>query len=93
MGFLLPTSYRLPPRLQTLRAPGNTTGTAGRRSALVGLGLLFDGHILEFAGFEDFRAVETFDEFTIFVAGHDADARMLASLFHRGSLVGRGGAR
>jgi len=40
--------------------------------------LVFDDHVLEFAGFEDFATFFAFDEFRIFLAGHDLDTRVLA---------------
>ena len=48
----------------------------------------FDAHVLEFAGFENLTALEAFDIFGVFVAGHDLYARMLA-LIHAGSLLGK----
>jgi hypothetical protein len=39
---------------------------------------VFDDHVFEFAGFEDFTAFLAFDEFGVFFASDDLDARMLA---------------
>ena len=44
------------------------------------LGPLFEVHILEFAGFEDFAAFLALDEFRLFVAAYDLHAGMLAGL-------------
>ncbi len=41
---------------------------------------LFEAHILEFAGFEDFAAFLALDEFRLFVAAYDLHAGMLAGL-------------
>ena len=43
---------------------------------------LFDIHVLEFAGFEDFAAFLALDELRIFIAADDLHARMLAGLVH-----------
>jgi hypothetical protein len=40
--------------------------------------LVFDDHVLEFAGFEDFTAFLAFNEFGVFFASHNLDTRMLA---------------
>jgi hypothetical protein len=39
---------------------------------------IFDDHVLELTGFEDFTAFLAFDEFGVFFAGHDLHARVLA---------------
>ena len=39
---------------------------------------LFNLHISEFAGFEDFAALETFDKFGVFFASHNLYTRVLA---------------
>src|SRR6266849_6233176 len=52
----------------------------------------FDGHVFEFAGFEDFTALQAFDEFFVFLAGHDLHTRVLA-LCHVTSLLGELGRR
>ena len=48
---------------------------------------IFDGHVLELAGLEDFAAFEAFDEFGVFFPGHDLHARVLA-LSHDCSFLG-----
>ena len=48
---------------------------------------VFDGHILELAGIEDFAALEALDKLGVFFSGHDLHTRMLA-LFHVGFLLG-----
>jgi hypothetical protein len=48
---------------------------------------VFDGHILELAGIEDFAALDALDKLGVFFSGHDLYTRMLA-LFHIGSLLG-----
>src|SRR6266478_4243830 len=53
---------------------------------------LFDGHIFEFARFEDFSAFEALNEFGVFFAGHDLHARML-TFWHVTSLLGELGRR
>ena len=50
-------------------------------------GALFDGHVLEFAGFKDLGSFQALDEFAVFVAGHDAHTRMLAGRVHFDSLA------
>jgi hypothetical protein len=52
--------------------------------------LLFDGHVFEFRGLENLAAVETLDEFGIFVARNNLDAGVLTLLVH-GSARGRVG--
>jgi len=42
------------------------------------LGTLFDAHVLEFAGLEDFAALHAFDEFSLLVAAHDLNTRVFA---------------
>ena len=41
-------------------------------------GALFDAHILEFAGLEDFAALHALDKFRFLVAAHDLHARVFA---------------
>ena len=53
---------------------------------------LFDGHIFEFAGFEDLSAFEALNEFGVFFAGHDLHTRVLA-FWHVTSLLGELGRR
>src|ERR1035437_7732659 len=48
---------------------------------------LFDVHVLEFAGLENFATLEALDELGVLIARHDLDARVAARLFHR--FVGR----
>ncbi|HYM75419.1 MAG TPA: hypothetical protein VE377_05515 [Candidatus Dormibacteraeota bacterium] len=43
---------------------------------------LFDIHVLEFAGLEDFAALFAFNEFRLFVAAYDLYARMFARRLH-----------
>ena len=50
-------------------------------------GCVFDGHVRELAGLKDFAAFETFDEFGVFLAGHDLHTGVLA-LSHDSSLLG-----
>jgi len=47
----------------------------------------FDGHVLKFAGLEDFPALQAFNKFGIFVAGDDLYTRVL-TLIHLASLLG-----
>jgi hypothetical protein len=49
---------------------------------------VFDGHIFEFAGFEDLSAFNAFDEFTVFFASDDLHARVLAGSHNAFLLVG-----
>ncbi|HZQ22135.1 MAG TPA: hypothetical protein VFA89_04985 [Terriglobales bacterium] len=56
-------------------------------SGFAALGLLFNGHIFEFGGFEYLSAFQAFDKFGIFFSGHDLDARVL-TLIHVPSLCG-----
>jgi hypothetical protein len=51
-----------------------------KRSDLAFLRSLFDIHILEFAGLEDFAAFLALDELRILVPANDLHARMLARL-------------
>jgi hypothetical protein len=44
------------------------------------LGAFFDTHVLEFAGLEDFTALEAFYELGVFLATHDLHTRVLARL-------------
>jgi hypothetical protein len=53
---------------------------------------LFDSHVLEFAGFKDFPAFQTFHELGVFFAGHDLHTGVLA-LCHIAALLGRLGQR
>jgi hypothetical protein len=43
-------------------------------------GVFFDAHVLEFAGLEDFAALEALHELGVFFAAHDLHARVLARL-------------
>ncbi len=53
----------------------------------VGAGSIFlDGHVFELAGFEDLTALKTLDEFGIFIASDDLNARMLTRFVHGISL-------
>jgi hypothetical protein len=53
---------------------------------------LFDGHVFEFAGFEDVAALQALNEFGVFFAGHDLHTRVLA-FWHVTSLLGKLGLR
>jgi hypothetical protein len=82
------------PGLQTIRAfPPETSlnrasvvtlvdgaGTCALQLFGFALGAFLDAHVLEFAGFENFTALETLHEFSVFVAAHDLHARMFAGL-------------
>jgi len=50
---------------------------------------LFDTHVPQFAGFEDFAALKAFHELGIFVAADDLHTRVLARLVIRGLSAGR----
>ena len=58
-----------------------------RGGLFAGLGSIFDRHIFEFAGFEDFAALEALDVFRVFFAADDLHARML-TLIHSNSQRG-----
>jgi hypothetical protein len=64
----------------------------GKGSGFVGQFGLFDGHVFEFAGFEDVAAFETLNEFGVFFAGHDLHTRVL-TFWHVTSLLGELGLR
>jgi hypothetical protein len=53
---------------------------------IVQLGV-FDNHVLELTGFEDVDTLEAFDEFGVFLAGHNLHTRVL-TLIHDASLLG-----
>ncbi|HWO31608.1 MAG TPA: hypothetical protein VNO32_22670 [Candidatus Acidoferrum sp.] len=63
----------------------------GYRSAALGgsrflgftLDALFDTHVLQFAGLEDFAALEAFHKLGVLVAGDDLHARVFAGRFFR----------
>jgi hypothetical protein len=40
-----------------------------------------DTHVLQFAAFEDFAALQAFYEFSVFIAAHNLDTRMFAWWF------------
>jgi hypothetical protein len=42
----------------------------------------FDGHVLEFTGFEDFAALEALNKLRVLFARHDLNTRMLTLLDH-----------
>ena len=42
--------------------------------------VLLDAHVPEFAGLENFAALQAFHKLSIFVAAHNLHARMLAGL-------------
>ena len=44
--------------------------------------MLFDVHVFELAGFEDFTALLALDEFRLFIAADDFHARVLARRLH-----------
>ena len=46
------------------------------------LRLLFDVHVLELAGVEDFAALLALDELRFFIAAHDLHTRVLTGLLH-----------
>src|SRR5579871_3185640 len=52
------------------------------------LNIVFNSHVFEFAGIKDIAAFLALDKFHIFLAGHDAHARVLADLSHN-HCVGR----
>jgi hypothetical protein len=62
-------------------------GKSNAKLEFVRDGCVFNGHVRELAGFEDFPAFETFDELGVFFAGHDLHTRVLA-LSHDSSLLG-----
>jgi hypothetical protein len=86
------------PPLLTL--PGRSTrthelcqiGTRGKESRFVCQFGLFDGHVFEFAGFENLAAFQAFNEFGVFFASHDLHTRVLA-FWHVTSLLGDWGLR
>jgi hypothetical protein len=49
-----------------------------RRSEFVSQLGLFDVHVLELAGLEDFRTFQAFNKFRVLIAGDDPHTRMLA---------------
>ena len=49
---------------------------------------LFDGHVLKFAGFEDFATFFAFDVFGVFFSGHDLNARVFTHRCHAVSQEG-----
>ena len=51
-------------------------------SSLFRLDVFFNGHVSEFTGIKDIATFLALDEFYVFLAGHNADARMPADLFH-----------
>jgi hypothetical protein len=64
----------------------------GKESGFVRKFGFFDGHIIEFAGFEYLAAFEAFNEFGIFFACHDLHTRVL-TFWHVTSLLGELGRR
>src|ERR1700722_2680628 len=54
--------------------------TRGLRFLGFALGTFLDAHVLEFAGFEDFAALEAFYELGVLVAAHDLHAWVFARL-------------
>lgn len=62
-----------------------------RESQIRIFALLFDVHVLKFAGLEDFATFLAFNELRILVAAHDLHTRMLTGLLH--IYVLRGGGR
>ncbi len=57
------------------------TYVAGGLRVIFG-GVFLDGHVLELARFENLTAIKAFNEFGVFVARNDLNARMLALLIH-----------
>ena len=53
------------------------------------LGALFDVHVFEFAGLEDFPAFLALDKFAIFLAAHYLHARVFARLLGSSALRSR----
>jgi hypothetical protein len=49
-------------------------------------GLIFDSHVFEFTGIEDFSAFLALYKFRVLLARNHTHARMLADLFHTDSL-------
>jgi hypothetical protein len=66
------------------RAQG-LSGGARQRSGFPSCGIVFDRHVFEFTGLEDFAALFALDEFGVFFTGHDLHARVL-TLIHFASL-------
>src|SRR5262249_28847461 len=66
------------------------TGVTVKSLRLVFLRALFDVHVFELTGLEDFAALFALDEFGILVAAYDLHARMLTRLF-RTDVLRRGG--
>src|SRR6059058_3692017 len=56
-------------------------GTAPLCVGVVG-DLLFNVHVLEFTGLEDFAALQAFHVFGVIIARNDLHARVLARFFH-----------
>jgi hypothetical protein len=70
---------------------GHLPAVAEKREEWSGIGAgrgVFDGHIFEFAGFEDLSAFDALDEFTVFFASDDLHARVLAGSHIAVLLVG-----
>jgi len=84
--------------LLTLRRPKHTFAWElpnryqRERLGFVGQFGLFDGHVFEFAGFEDVAAFQALNEFGVLFAGHDLHTRVLA-FWHVTSLLGELGLR
>ena len=66
-----------------LRHPGFLR--AGDGSGFVGFRVIFDRHVLEFAGFKDVAAFQTLDVLGVLITAHNLHARVL-TLFHVPSL-------
>ena len=61
---------------------GHLPALAEKREEPSGIGggrSVFDGHIFEFAGFENLSAFNALDEFVVFFASDDLHARMFTS--------------
>ena len=87
------------PGLLTLPSQGTLSrgirqiATGGKKeSGFVSQFGLFDGHVFEFAGFENLAAFEALNKFGVFFAGHDLNTRVLA-FWHVTSLLGDLGLR
>lgn len=61
---------------------------AAFKSAVLGFlsfafGAFFDAHVLQFAGLENFAALEALHEFSVLIAAYDLHARVFAGLLIR----------
>jgi hypothetical protein len=72
-----------------LKVEAKVTFVTARNSELFA-GTLFDAHVFEFAGLEDFAAILAFDKFGVLVATDNLHTKVLAGLLLAGVLRRRG---